>query len=69
MDLYNWARSSRLRKGSRRAFVATNAAAFGVSRMFQAFLESVGGSEETEVFDNLHDAEVWIAQRLDVTAT
>jgi len=45
----------------RRAFITTDAATFGLARMFEAYRSMHRGSEQIEVFSSAAAAEAWLA--------
>jgi hypothetical protein len=45
---------------SRRAFVASDPASFGLARMFETYRDISQGEEQIRVFKNLKDARLWL---------
>ena len=52
--------SGSLSPAARRAIVAPDNAAFGLSRMFESLRGVKGASDETGVFRTMREAEVWL---------
>ena len=46
--------------GSRRAIVVSDAASFGLARMFKSYRDIAGGEEQVNVFRSLEDAWAWL---------
>jgi len=46
---------------SRRAFVTTNPAAYGLARMFQTYRSIEDAPEQNEIFHDIEQAEAWLS--------
>jgi hypothetical protein len=62
-DIQSLARTSKFSDGSRRAFVASNPATFGLARMFESYRAISDGRELTATFTSVADAEAWLGLR------
>ena len=62
LDIRGLAETSKTHPGVRRAFVATDAMAIGVARLFCTYRELKEGQEDTAVFTTLESAERWLTE-------
>ena len=65
LDVRGVAETSKTHPGVRRAFVATDAMAIGLARLFGTYRELKEGQEDTAVFTTLESAERWLTEPTD----
>jgi hypothetical protein len=62
LDIRGLAETSKTLPGVRRAFVATDAMAIGVARLFGTYRDLKEGQDDTAVFTTVESAERWLTQ-------